>query len=329
MIGKTPIDYEELLRFKPTPMRQAARTAKSTITEKLTRKKKDLKPNHTITEHQEEVPSITPEQTKVPRYIPPIEKPLDIPSLNSSRHRNQTRHLIVVGNTSKYIGNEKSKDGVTHKWLVYIKTKTDIPLETFVKKVRFFLHPSYKPNNIVEVQNPPFQLSRRGWGEFPIRIQLYFDAATQQKPLQVFHNLVLDRRMTGLQTMGAETVVELWLNSDNQISANLARQLKTKAEMIHNDLQPIEKRKPSTITSNSILNNNINLGVNTINDAQMDSIFDIGNVKIEPELHLIDKDLFNDVTKETCIKSEIQEVQHDEKHSENSLLIKVILQKNP
>lgn len=311
-------------------MRQAARTAKSTITEKLTRKKKDLKSNHTITEHQEEMPATITEQTKVPRYIPPLEKPLNIPSLNSSRHRNQTRHLIVVGNTSKYIGNEKSKDGVTHKWLVYIKTKTEIPLETFVKKVRFFLHPSYKPNDVVEVQNPPFQLSRRGWGEFPIRIQLYFAAATQQKPLQVYHNLVLDRRMTGLQTMGAETVVEVWLSSDNQISATLAQQLKTKADMIHNDLQPIDKRKPSTITSNSILNNTSNnMDEKIIGCAQMDDIFEIENVKMEPDLHVIDKDLFNDVIKETCSKNEFNAIstsvtQHDEKVPEKSLLLKVI-----
>lgn len=57
----------------------------------------------------------------------------------------------------------------------------------------------------------PFQISRRGWGEFPIRVQLYFHANIQQKPLQIFHNLVLDKKLTGLQTMGAETVVEMWL----------------------------------------------------------------------------------------------------------------------
>lgn len=335
LIGKTPIDYEELLRFKPTPMRQAARTAKSTITEKLTRKKKDQKPNHIVIKHQEETTITTtatttvvnPEQTKVPRYIPPIEKPVNIPSLNSSRHRNQTRHLIVVGNTSKYIGNEKSKDGVTHKWLVYIKTKTDIPLEAFVKKVRFFLHPSYKPNDVVEVQSPPFQLSRRGWGEFPIRIQLYFDAKTQQKPLQVYHNLVLDRRMTGLQTMGAETVVELWLSSSNEISASLARELKTKSEFIHNDLLPIEKRKIiSTITSNSLMNNiGMNSEVNDDVDAKVENLFDIENIKMEPELHLIDNDFFNDVIQETDSKDKSKGIQRHENIPVNSVFIYLCL----
>lgn len=81
-----------------------------------------------------------------------------------------------------------------------------------LSKVRFFLHPSYQPNDVVDVCSPPFQLSRRGWGEFPVRLQLYFDSRAQQKPLQIIHTLVLDRKHTGLQTLGAETVVEMWLN---------------------------------------------------------------------------------------------------------------------
>lgn len=308
LIGKSPIDYEELLRFKPTPMRQAARTAKSTITEKLTRKKKDHKTTHTITaENNEETSSnlLNTEQAKVPRYIPPIQKATTIPSLNSSRHRNQTRHLIIVGNTSKYIGDEKSKDGVTHKWLVYLKTKTDIPIENFVKKVRFFLHSSYKPNDVIEVLNPPFQLSRRGWGEFPIRLQLYFDASTQQKPLQIYHNLILDRKMTGLQTMGAETVVELWLSRDSQISATLARDLRFKSEMIHNDLQPIKTPTTSTITNGDL--NLLNSGIEDDYDSRIGELFGIKTLKMEPDLQLIDKDFFEDVDEETCIDSIIDD----------------------
>lgn len=50
--------------------------------------------------------------------------------------------------------------------------------------------------------SPPFQISRRGWGEFPIRVQLYFHERINQKPLQIYHNLILDKKMTGLQTMG-------------------------------------------------------------------------------------------------------------------------------
>lgn len=59
----------------------------------------------------------------------------------------------LLGNTSKFIGEEKSLDGVTHKWLVYVKTKSsDSDVADIVSKVRFFLHPSYKPNDVVIVE---------------------------------------------------------------------------------------------------------------------------------------------------------------------------------
>lgn len=50
--------------------------------------------------------------------------------------------------------------------------------------------------------SPPFQISKRGWGEFPVRVQLYFHSHLNQKPLQIFHTLILDKKHTGMQTMG-------------------------------------------------------------------------------------------------------------------------------
>lgn len=80
-----------------------------------------------------------------------ICKKSQISSLNSARCSNQTKHLIVVGNTSKYINLEDPSDSSTHKWLIYVQSKTSIPIENFVSKVRFYLHPSYSPNDIVEI----------------------------------------------------------------------------------------------------------------------------------------------------------------------------------
>ncbi|XP_037035814.1 uncharacterized protein LOC119073993 [Bradysia coprophila] len=207
LLGKKPIDYEEILKGRSP--RNAAKTARSTLIK--SKKKGTGKPDKDVAINE----------MKVPRYISPTKSDVHIEKINSSRGRNQTSHLIVVGNTSKYIGDEKSANEVTHKWLVYIKTKTPVGIEDMVSKVRFFLHPSYKPNDVIEVDSPPFQISRRGWGEFPIRVQLYFHEIINQKPLQIIHNLILDKKMTGLQTMGAETVVEVWLdlpirNSDHE-----------------------------------------------------------------------------------------------------------------
>uniref|UniRef100_T1GH67 YEATS domain-containing protein n=1 Tax=Megaselia scalaris TaxID=36166 RepID=T1GH67_MEGSC len=131
-----------------------------------------------------------------------ICKKSQISSLNSARCSNQTKHLIVVGNTSKYINLEDPSDSSTHKWLIYVQSKTSIPIENFVSKVKFYLHPSYSPNDIVEIVSPPFQIARRGWGEFPVRVQMFFHQHLRQNPLQLIHNLVLDKTLTGLQTMG-------------------------------------------------------------------------------------------------------------------------------
>ncbi|OCT81054.1 YEATS domain containing 2 L homeolog isoform X1 [Xenopus laevis] len=121
------------------------------------------------------------------------------------------KKTIVVGNVSKYIPPDKREenDQSTHKWMVYVRGSRKEPsIDHFVKKVWFFLHPSYKPNDLVEVSEPPFHLTRRGWGEFPVRVQIHFKDS-QNKRIDIIHNLKLDRTYTGLQNLGAETVVEV------------------------------------------------------------------------------------------------------------------------
>ncbi|XP_048460717.1 YEATS domain-containing protein 2 isoform X4 [Rhincodon typus] len=127
------------------------------------------------------------------------------------------KKTIVVGNVSKYIPPDKREenDQSTHKWMVYVRGSRKEPtIDHFVKKVWFFLHPSYKPNDLVEVSEPPFHLTRRGWGEFPVRIQIHF-RDLRNKRIDIIHQLKLDRTYTGLQTLGAETVVDVELHRDS------------------------------------------------------------------------------------------------------------------
>ncbi|XP_064418462.1 YEATS domain-containing protein 2 isoform X3 [Latimeria chalumnae] len=124
------------------------------------------------------------------------------------------KKTIVVGNVSKYIPPDKREenDQSTHKWMVYVRGSRKEPtIDHFVKKVWFFLHPSYKPNDLVEVSEPPFHLTRRGWGEFPVRVQVHFKDP-RNKRIDIIHNLKLDRTYTGLQTLGAETMVDVELH---------------------------------------------------------------------------------------------------------------------
>jgi hypothetical protein len=92
----------------------------------------------------------------------------------------------------------------THKWKVYIcGPAEDADISYFVKKVRFFLHPSYKPNDVIEVHQAPFALIRWGWGEFPVRVQLHLKSSSK-KTIDIIHQLLLDKSFTGSQVLGSE-----------------------------------------------------------------------------------------------------------------------------
>ncbi|XP_065916102.1 uncharacterized protein [Dysidea avara] len=127
---------------------------------------------------------------------------------------------IIVGNTSQYLLTTAKNDATTHKWMVYVRgPPEDDEISQFISSVWFFLHPSYAPNDLVKVTKPPFHLVRRGWGEFPIRVQLHFDDP-QQRPIDIIHNLKLDKTKTGQQTLGAETIVDIELEKASSVKDN-------------------------------------------------------------------------------------------------------------
>ena len=65
---------------------------------------------------------------------------------------------------------------------------------------------------MIDVSQKPFHLIRRGWGEFPARVQIHFKNPAN-KPVDVVHNLKLDKTYTGLQTLGSETLIDVWLKT--------------------------------------------------------------------------------------------------------------------
>ncbi|ELT93365.1 hypothetical protein CAPTEDRAFT_212910 [Capitella teleta] len=142
--------------------------------------------------------------------------------LEGGRSRFKVKKRIVIGNISKWIGGEHRDEleHATHKWMMYVRGPRDEPaIDHFVSKVWFFLHPSYRPHDLVEITQPPFHLTRRGWGEFPVRVQLHFKDPRNKKS-DVIHNLKLDRTYTGLQTLGSETLIDVELERDSIDSDN-------------------------------------------------------------------------------------------------------------
>ncbi|KAF4526713.1 hypothetical protein B566_EDAN015683 [Ephemera danica] len=130
---------------------------------------------------------------------------LDIPSTSLAHP--------VIASTSSAAGTSKDAslyrpEGEHQQQQTITKHPRYIPPKE--KESNVIISPPRAANHKVKTRNPPFHLSRRGWGEFPVRVQIHFHHP-QNRPLDVIHQLRLDHTYTGLQTLGAETVVDVWL----------------------------------------------------------------------------------------------------------------------
>ncbi|RKO83955.1 hypothetical protein BDK51DRAFT_37265 [Blyttiomyces helicus] len=63
---------------------------------------------------------------------------------------------------------------------------------SFVKKTRFYLHPDYRPYHVVDDNDPPFHLSRYGWSDCLVRLQVHF-VDPRNKPFDIIFILKLER----------------------------------------------------------------------------------------------------------------------------------------
>lgn len=96
---------------------------------------------------------------------------------------------IVYGNVAFWLG-KKASEFQSHKWTIYVRSATNEDLAVVVKRVVFQLHSSFNnPTRVVD--NPPFELSESGWGEFEIVMTLHFHTDVCDKPLHLYHHLKL------------------------------------------------------------------------------------------------------------------------------------------
>ncbi|XP_048002007.1 uncharacterized protein LOC125238658 [Leguminivora glycinivorella] len=212
LLGKPTADLEEI--FKPLATRNKRRDYSAMVQARNYTIPADgsrsLRPEEPSPEPPPEKPSDKP--TKMPRHIEPI--PENVLTLDEvTRNKMKHRYRIIIGNTSKYAPAASSMDRSTHKWLLYVRGPTGHDASKLLRAVVVTLHHSYAPHHIVHIDKPPYHISRRGWGEFPARVELHFKLPERNRPATVEHTIKLDRHYTGLQTLGAETLVDVWLYS--------------------------------------------------------------------------------------------------------------------
>eukprot|EP01080_Neovahlkampfia_damariscottae_P000454 gene454-6865_t len=123
------------------------------------------------------------------------------------------RKRLIVGNTSKYVPEKfREQDGnYTHKWMIYIRAPPEDPNLDFIESVKVYLHDSFIPNHIVILNSIPFHVSRRGYGDFPVKVQIFFKNP-KNKMVEIVHPLKLDRTDSGKEIISPETHVDLELN---------------------------------------------------------------------------------------------------------------------
>ncbi|PWY87167.1 yeats-domain-containing protein [Aspergillus sclerotioniger CBS 115572] len=78
----------------------------------------------------------------------------------------------------------------THQWRVFVKGVNDEDISYWLKKVQFKLHETYA-QNVRTIEQPPFEVTETGWGEFEIQIKLYFVPESTEKPQTLWHSLKL------------------------------------------------------------------------------------------------------------------------------------------
>uniref|UniRef100_A0A0E0A4Q1 YEATS domain-containing protein n=1 Tax=Oryza glumipatula TaxID=40148 RepID=A0A0E0A4Q1_9ORYZ len=137
----------------------------------------------------------------------PTRPPEDSDKKNKKLKDVEISFPIVYGTISFWLG-KKASEYNSHKWTVYVRSATNEDLSVIVKRVVFQLHPSFtNPTRVVE--QPPFELSESGWGEFEIAITLYFHSDVCEKRLDLFHQLKLyPEEDTGPQSTKKPVVVE-------------------------------------------------------------------------------------------------------------------------
>lgn len=113
----------------------------------------------------------------------------------------------------------------SHQWKVYVRLASSgekdsisssvIEIWSFVKSVRFILHPSYHPFDKIELFEPPFELVRLGWGEFPVKVELFF-WDERNRPAEFVHFLRLRHSTSGRYSGGAEQIYDVDLDRETE-----------------------------------------------------------------------------------------------------------------
>ena len=95
---------------------------------------------------------------------------------------------FIYGSIAFWLG-KKAEEFISHKWCVYVRGLNNEDISYFIREVHFTLHPSFT-DNVRKICKFPFEVYECGWGEFDIKINIFFQDESL-KPVEVVHSLKL------------------------------------------------------------------------------------------------------------------------------------------
>eukprot|EP01084_Bolivina_argentea_P110653 197525_1 len=104
----------------------------------------------------------------------------------------QMNEKLYIGNFHRLAQKSEidiSKPNHVHIWTMFISTSSRKLIEPrSIKQVVYHLHPTFHPS-ISVVKNPPFKLTKQGWGQFVIFVNIKFHKKYNQKDVLCYYML--------------------------------------------------------------------------------------------------------------------------------------------
>ena len=99
------------------------------------------------------------------------------------------RKKIYIGNQHAFV-NDRNDQNV-HKWTLFVRMDDNENIREYIESVEVKLHPTFKPSRLL-MKDPPFELTRYGWGYFTIGIKITFKDYLNKPPYITSHTLSFD-----------------------------------------------------------------------------------------------------------------------------------------
>ncbi|ORZ35759.1 hypothetical protein BCR44DRAFT_195475 [Catenaria anguillulae PL171] len=124
----------------------------------------------------------------------------------------------------------------THQWVAYVKESPwSEPCQVYVTRVRFHLLDKEQyppPLNVVDVDEPPFSVTRTGRDKaFPVKVEVFFADPDKNRPAMALFDMKMDQAFTGRDVQGHLAMLDVELDKDTDFTNRKILNVQARAPM--------------------------------------------------------------------------------------------------